>query len=239
VTFKNGSIGNVTEEKGALVSGPNLTFDNVLFHDAVLRNNGTHMECVYALQVPGMVVRNSFFRDCGIMDLAFTYGDWWSPQPPAYGSVTIENNVFMHPEQANSQGWHYYGLNIGSTANGGGSLTSWVVRNNTFENTVGVYPRSSSNTRWVNNIGTWPCVSGVAYSGNVGKKCGATDKEVNPAGSTEGTPAAQGWMNPSQGDFRLRADAPGVDAGNPSDFTATDIDGKPRVGPPDAGAYER
>ena len=33
VTFKNASIGNVIDEKGAFVSGSNFTFDNVVFHD--------------------------------------------------------------------------------------------------------------------------------------------------------------------------------------------------------------
>ena len=32
-TFRNGRIGNVIDEKGALVSGTNFTFDNVEFHD--------------------------------------------------------------------------------------------------------------------------------------------------------------------------------------------------------------
>ena len=83
-----------------LASGANLTIDNVMFHDAVLKTDGdVHMECLYAIGVPGFTIRNSTFRDCAIMDAFFTYGSWWSPQPPAYGNVTIENNVFAHPER--------------------------------------------------------------------------------------------------------------------------------------------
>ena len=96
VTFKNGSIGNILDQKGALIAGDNFTFDNVYFHDVMIRGDGVHLECIYAIQTPGLVVKNSTFQNCGVMDLFFTYGDWWSPQPPSYGDVTIENNVFGH-----------------------------------------------------------------------------------------------------------------------------------------------
>ena len=92
-TFKNGSIGNVTDEKGALISGSNFTFDNVLFHDVRLATAGVHNECVYAIVVPGFTIRNSTFRNCVTMDLAFTYGSWWNPLPPQYGNVTIEEQL--------------------------------------------------------------------------------------------------------------------------------------------------
>ena len=52
------------------------------------------MECVYAIVVPGFTVRNSTFHNCAVMDLFFTYGDWWNPLPPTYGNVTIEGNSF-------------------------------------------------------------------------------------------------------------------------------------------------
>ena len=84
-TFRNGRIGNVTDEKGALVSGTNFTFDNVVFHDVRVTDPSVHNECVYAIVVPGITVRNSLFHDCATMDLFFTYGSWWTPLPPAYG----------------------------------------------------------------------------------------------------------------------------------------------------------
>ena len=85
-----------------LATGAGLTVDNVDFHDAIYRTDGTHMECLYAIGVPGFTLRNSSFRDCAVMDVFFTYGSWWSPLPPAYGNVTIENNVFAHPEMENN-----------------------------------------------------------------------------------------------------------------------------------------
>jgi hypothetical protein len=239
VTFKNARIGNVTDEKAALVDGTNMTFDNVVFHDAVLATNGVHMECVYAIVVPGMTVRNSIFHDCAIMDLFFTYGDWWSPLPPAYGGVTLENNVFVHPEDLQSGGWHYYGLFVGNTGPGGGSLTNWVVRNNTFENDANVSRTSSSGSRWVGNVGAVNCVAGVTYKKNVGDTCGGSGKVVSPASSSSTVTAPFGWNNPAAYDFTLKPGSPAIDAGDPADAPATDITGKARGLAPDAGAYER
>jgi hypothetical protein len=239
VTFKNAAIGNVTNEKGALVSGSNFTFDNVVFHDAVSGASGVHMECVYALSVDGFTVRNSTFRDCAVMDLFFTYGDWWSPLPPAYGRITIENNVFAHPEENHNAGWHYYGLYVGNNGpNGHRVLDGWVVRNNTFETAVELPDSGSGGSRWIGNIGSWDCASGVTFRYNVGKKCAETDKAVSPAASTKSTTGAVGWVNPAAGDFRLTAGSPAIDAGDPSDAPALDRDGYQRDARPDAGAHE-
>ena len=106
-TFRNGSIGNVVDQKAALVDGSNFTFDNVRFHDAVLRTDGVHMECLYAIVVPGMTIRNSSFSNCAVMDILFTYGDWWSPLPPPYGNVTLDSNQFG-PTYNNTGGVMYY-----------------------------------------------------------------------------------------------------------------------------------
>jgi hypothetical protein len=242
VTFKNAAIGNVADEKGALVSGTNFTFDNVLFHDAIMtpggEASGVHMECVYAIVVPGMTVRNSVFRDCSVMDLFFTYGTWWSPLPPPYGGVTLENNVFAHPERISNTGWHYYGLYVGMTANGGGTFDNWVVRNNTFEGDARVEKSSGTGSRWVGNLGSWDCISGVTYRNNVGKKCGANDKAVSPAASNATRTAAFNWVNPGAVDFRLNSGSPAIDAADPNDAPKLDRDGLQRDPRPDAGALE-
>ena len=70
--FKNGAIGNVVDEKGALVDGSHFTFDNVRFHDARLVTDGVHMECLYAIVVPYMTIRNSTFTACDVFDVFFT-----------------------------------------------------------------------------------------------------------------------------------------------------------------------
>jgi hypothetical protein len=246
ITFRNASVGNVADEKGLLIIGANHLIDNVLFHDAFMTSQGeaadVHMECVYAIGVPGLTIRNSTFRDCAVMDLFFTYGSWWSPQPPAYGNVTIENNVFSHPERSNNGGWHYYGLYIGWIGPRGDDdpLTGWVVRNNTFENSssVGTSNRRAVNSRWVGNLGSWDCVAGMTYRYNVGRACSAQDKAVSPASSGPSQPAAFGWRNPAAYDFTLTAGSPAINAGDPNDAPATDRAGNPRNGVPDAGAFE-
>ena len=242
VTVKNASVGNVADEKGMLARGVNHTIDNVTFHDAVYKSDGVHMECLYALQVTGFVLRNSTFRDCAIMDVLFTYGSWWTPKPPAYGNVTIENNVFSHPEMENNGGWHYYSLYVGDTGPngaGGDPLNGWVVRNNTFESPAFISSSGGSNgTRWVNNLGSWDCMSGITYRGNVGKACSPQDKAVSPASSSATQLAAFGWTDPRGYDFRLAAGSPAVDAGTPSDAPGTDRRGWARDSRPDAGAYE-
>jgi len=242
VTFRDAAIGNVADEKGAVVSGSYFTFDNVVFHDAVMtpegEASGVHMECVYAIVVPHFTVRNSTFRDCSVMDLFFTWGTWWDPLPPSYGNVTVENNVFAHPEMDSNTGWHYYGLYVYITGNGGGTFDGWVVRNNTFENDVRVEPGPGTGSRWVGNVGTWDCVDGVVYRRNVGKRCGSSDKAVSPARSTASQTAAFGWVDPARGDFRLSKDSPAINSADPTDAPARDRAGLVRDAKPDAGAHE-
>jgi hypothetical protein len=241
VTFRNASVGNVVDEKGLLIDGANHTIDNVTFHDAVLKTSGVHMECVYAIVVPGFTIRNSTFRDCAIMDLFFTYGNWWNPLPPMYGNVTIENNVFGHSEDDNNSSWHYYGLYIASIGPNGTAdpMSGWVVRNNTFENEAAISPDNGTNgTRWVNNLGNWECKSGIAFSHNVGKKCGPTDRQVSPASSTSTVTAALGWLNPALQDFHLKPGSPAINAGDPNDAPPLDREGLQRDAQPDAGAHE-
>ena len=241
-TFKNAAVGNVVDEKGMLITGANHTIENVRFHDAVLETPGIHMECAYAIGAPGLTVRDSTFRDCAVMDLFITYGDWWKPQAPAYGNVTLENNVFSHPEAENNNGWHTCcGLYVGSLGpeGPGQPMLGWTVRNNTFEQTALVTPERGEGTRWVGNVGDWECRPGVRYSHNVGSACSDTDTPVSPASSSPETgPAPFGWVNPEAHDFRLEAGSPAVDAGDPDDAPATDRNGSRRDRSPDAGAYE-
>jgi chitodextrinase len=127
VTFKNGEIGNVTDEKGALVTENGIVFDAVRFHDVVIATSGVHSECVFAAVPEGMIVRNSTFTNCAVMDIFFVWPDWWSPAPPAYGNVVLEGNQFGDPTGS------CCGIYVGGTGpSGDRTMRNWTVRNNFF-----------------------------------------------------------------------------------------------------------
>jgi chitodextrinase len=164
-TFKNGSIGNVSDEKGAMISGPNMLFDNVLFHDVVLRTAGVHLECIMALWNQGMVIRNSTFRNCGIMDASIGIGDWWSPPPPAYTNVTLENNVWGTSRTDGGSCCAAYSLALWATkvpqGTDYGVLHNWRIVGNRFESGSGVIvrPRDDGSNVICGNSGNVPSAS--------------------------------------------------------------------------------
>ena len=245
--FKNGSTFNVVDEKGALVSGSRITFVNFKFHDVRVTGSAVHNECVYS-SGPNLTVRRSHFWNCPTMDLFITRGTWWNQ--PAYGGITIENNVFEHSTMEEPGSWHYYGLLFGGQLREGGApLTNLKVRYNTFEQAVGLESgfRAAGDSEWVGNVGGgWDCIPGMQFRHNVGEKCSATDKNVArpsscgpPACRTPQT-ATQGWVDPARHNFRLKARAPAINAGDRADFPRVDKDGRARPAGrrPDAGAYE-
>jgi hypothetical protein len=233
VTLRDSRVGNVTDEKGAIIGETGFTVDNVVFHDVLVTDSHVHNECVYATGAEGLTIRNSVFINCATMDLFFTnYAGG-----PDYGNITVENNVFEHSMREDRE-WHYYSLFVGNTGPSGADLRNWVVRNNTFEIDARVSLTRATGSRWVGNLGGWDCVSGVAYRHNVGTKCGVTDKRVSPDSSTRIAQAPFGWLSPATHDFRLTAGSPAIDAGDPDDHPMTDRDGLLRVGAPDAGAHE-
>ena len=132
-TFKNGSIGNVVDEKGALVTGAGIVFENTYFHDVRIATSGVHNECVWAGVPEGMRITNSEFFNCATMDIFFTYPDYWNPLPPPYGNVTLENNQFDVPR---SFGGSPNGYSVYITKNGAQNqfpMSGWRVRNNFFD----------------------------------------------------------------------------------------------------------
>ena len=239
--FHNGSSANVVDEKGVLVAGSFVTFDNFNVHDVKVTNSSVHNECVYSLG-PNLTFRNSRFWNCATMALFITRGNWWNQ--PLYGGVTLINTVFGHSTNTGPGSWHYYALGI----NGGviQEMRNWRVINNTFETEVSGDGTPAPGTIWANNVGDWSCYPGAIFTGNVGKKCSASDKAVAPAAScappacSRATTGRHGWVDPSRNDFHLTAKSPAINAANPAYAPARDKDGRlRRVGPrPDAGAYE-
>jgi hypothetical protein len=140
VTFKNGRIGNVVDEKGAILSGTDVTVDNTLFHDVIVHTDGVHNECAYVIVAERIHIRNSTFTNCATMDIMLTYGSWWTPLPPDWGNGVIENNKFYHPRMMDGQQWHYYGLLWNGAMP---SIHGWTVRNNWFETILPGQPGSN------------------------------------------------------------------------------------------------
>jgi hypothetical protein len=248
VTFKNGRIGNVIDQKGALVGGwtstasLNTVFDNVVFHDVLQIGDGIHNECLFS-QAPGLVVRNSTFRGCATMDLMVTRGDWWGQ--PTYGGVTLINNVFSHSTHGEEPTWHYFGFLIHGNM---GQLTNARIINNTFENEVGGITNAEIHQAsgvWANNIGGgWDCLPGMTYRGNVGKKCHSSDVASSPAAGcapplcTPRQIQPVGFVDSIAHDFRLTSSSKAIGAADPAYAPATDRLGYRRDAHPDAGAYE-
>jgi hypothetical protein len=242
VTFRNGRIGNVVDEKGALLGGEespeslHMVLDNVTFHDVIQKGDAVHNECLFT-QTAGLTLRNSIFTNCATMDASINRGSWWGQQP--YGGVTLENNVFGH--SVNGSGWHYYGVMFST-----GAFTNNRIVNNTFENAVYFSNIGSGwSGLWANNIGGgWDCLSGVTFKGNVGQKCATGDKPLSPQNScfppacNPGRTMPVGWVDPAAGDFHLKADSAAIGAADPAYAPATDRDGKVRGATPDAGAYQ-
>ena len=170
-------------------------------------------------------------------------GDFWGQ--PSYGGLTLENNVFAHSVNGQDPNWHYYGFLLHGNM---GQLTNVRIVNNTFESPVGGITSEdvhSASGVWANNIGGgWDCLPGITYRGNLGKRCTASDRAMEPSSScappacTGRIIAPVGWVNSVAYDFHLKAGSPAVGAADPAYATARDRDGKLRDNDPDAGAYE-
>ena len=215
------TIGNFA---GSPVSN-NVVVDGVFFHDVGRQNcGGCHVECLFLQEAANVIIRNSKFTRCDIMDL---YVSPVQGGPTAY-NVTIENNWFDQPTDGGS-----YALDIHPDA--GTVPRNFIVRYNSFNSSILVYPEFNyDNVQFIANVGrTAYCgQSGITYAYNVwsNQKCGSTDKV-----------APNGFVNAGAFDLHLSATSAAINAGNPASYPATDIEGTPRPqgGAPDAGADER
>ena len=115
-TYKNLEIRDVTDVQMVTNTGRFANFTNVSFRDAVMttagENAGVHMECLWS-SGPNLIIRNSVFRDCSVMDLFLTRGDWYGQGNDC--CVTLENNIFFPSERTNNGGLHYYSVGTRAT----------------------------------------------------------------------------------------------------------------------------
>jgi len=217
------TIGNYA---GQAVS-TNVIVDGVYFHDIGRQNDpGGHVECLFLQESSGVVIRNSKFTRCDIIDL------YVSPVQggPTASNVLVENNWFDEPTDGGS-----YAIDI--HPDNGTVPHNFTLRYNSIDSSVLIYTGFTYENMVVDsNIGRISSCDtpGVTYRYNVwgNEKCGATDRTGAP-----------GFVNPdgSTFDLHLKPGSAAIDAGNPGSYPARDIDGtaRPRGGHPDAGASER
>lgn len=139
--FHNGSVGNIHNEKGALVSGEDITIDHTRFHDVTV-DEGVHNEAIYAISVQDFTLRDSTFSNIATFDLFLTYPTWWGYDPPPDSGITLEGNHFGKTYKADGS-VHYFtvmaantGTGPGFSCNGDsvlGYIQDWTVRDNVFE----------------------------------------------------------------------------------------------------------
>jgi hypothetical protein len=244
ISFIGGSVGPSVDENSRIASnGPstsaspkNILIDGVDFHDfTVSPGSGAHVECLQVWAVDGLTIRNSTFRNCEVFDIFLQKLPGGAAATPS--NILIENNFF------DCCGTGFYSIRMADHAG-----TSWknvTIRNNSLNKELNPDPGVPySNVKIVGNVGPavkfWrgsngaiePKPAGIEVDYNVwyaGSKVGSHDKV-----------AASGFRNAAAVDFHLNAGAAAIDAGDPANAPATDIDGdaRPAGSAPDAGADE-
>ena len=212
-----------------------ILIDGARFQNFARSTSSDHTECLQFEPADYVTIRNSVFTKCDTITLAFftsLAGD--SRSPAGYAApdhIVLENN-FIDQSYDATGGPTYNGLQIGE-------CTNCVIRYNTWLQNAHLPCNApcgeiSLNNLVVGNLGPQSdCGNGgIVFSHNVfqGIACGPSDKSV----------ADLGFVNPLTLDLHLLATSPAVDAGDPANFPATDIDGqhRPRGPAPDAGADE-
>lgn len=200
----------------------NLTIEDSSFHDVTVPSgSSTHSQCIYVAGTQGMTVRRSYFYNCAIFDI-FQSGD-----VDTTTDMLIENNVFEAPRLQGGSCCAYFTVRFAW-----GVPERVTVRNNSSEHQMDFRLGAVASKVVGNTIQSGiACADGVQFSHNVVTKtrpCSSTDKSVGSIG----------YRNPDNHDFGLASSSPAIDAGDPSDHPATDIEGLGRRGAPDAGAHE-
>jgi hypothetical protein len=200
-----------------------ILLDRVYMHDYV--NPDTHMECLTVQAANNFVLRNSRFRRCQDFDVLFKH------RSPVVTStnVTIENTWFDDPEPTGTSAIQF------SEPDGGGTYENLLIRHNSFMGKLTMKPDVGYKNALVTGN------AGNAYGGPCGESRVRTGFNVWADGGCRGdTRANPGFRDANGFDFHLAPGAAAVDAGDPRNHPARDIDGqkRPRGKRPDAGADE-
>jgi Right handed beta helix region len=220
-----GDFGPITEFVSKIEYGDDgpprdVLIDGAHFHDH--RAHESHSECIAAYSGENVTIRNSTFDNCE------PFGIFLSPSAGEVATgYTIENNVFTNT------GGVPMSAHIKAGAEDGSDCSRLTVRFNTFIDDNVISECRGKDIRWHSNVfELGGCGEVGRFDHNVwlegGTRCGSdTNVQVDDLGLTQ--------------DAHLTAESPAIEAGDPSDAPAADIDGELRLfGPaPDAGADER
>lgn len=232
VRVLGGSVGGVQDGTSPTIGNyrgeppsTNILVDRVLFHDIGRQEApGAHVECLFLQEAVGVVIRNSRFTRCDIMDL------YISPTQggPTATNVLIENNWFDTPTDGG-----YYAVNLNPDP--GTDPKNFVFRYNSLDAGLLIYPEPTyEGSRVIGNIGRVPYCgqSGIQYAGNLwaNQRCGSTDR-LGPSG----------FVDAERFDFHLKPDSRALGAAPVGDAPPSDMDGdrRPLRSAADAGADQR
>jgi hypothetical protein len=182
-------------------------------HDYDRSNTSQHMECLYFVATVNLTFRGNTVGPCDIIGIHAK-----EPGTGQFLNNTLENNIFL----PGSNGVQYTGYT---------PCVNLVFRYNLVAD--GLIDNCSPKTITGNiflGSGDSSC-TGWSYNVFTASACG-------PA-SVIATASAL-FVDPAHSNYRPRSGSPAIDAGNPSNYPPTDIDGTPRPeGPrPTAGPYE-
>ncbi len=246
ISFIGGSAGPAADENNIIgsngtsttASPTNILIKGVHIHDYTLTpGSGAHVDCLQVWAANGLTVTGSTFNDCEVFDIFLQFLPGGSAGTPK--NVTIQNNFL----DCCRSGFYSIMLPYHSGATVGSHFTNVTIRNNSTNKAMTADPDASyTNVKFDGNIG--PSLvfysnakdtlqgkpAGVSADYNVwysGKKIGAHDQV-----------ASSGFVEPSKLNFNLEPGAAALNHGDPFDYPATDIYGKHRPNPPDAGATQ-
>jgi hypothetical protein len=219
-----------------------LTIDGAIFENFARCSSSDHTECLQTEPSDYLTIRNSVFRRCDTIVINITENSGNSLSPAGHiesDHILIENSFFDQATDATAaNGEAYYSLRVPSGTNVTLRNNSWLDQP-LLSSSAQYY---KANYRLVGNVGPFSssfCENGyTTYSHNVFSDTTCGDPSSKAVGNNFG------FADPSVGgslDLHLLAGSPAINAGDPNDFPAMDIDGqaRPLGGLPDAGADER
>lgn len=260
VTVRNFDIGNTTAglnvgEDSNLVQtlgGPAVYNTNLTFEYGRLHDNGSpsvtnaHNECMYAVNVAPLTVRNVLFESCTYYGIFLT--DFNDPGIPETGdNLLIENNVFRQGQTSDGSPYVWaisFHPQVDQTP-----VTNAVIQYNTIENglSLGFTGTPGSLTvrgniiakgAWQDDASSAQCRTGVTFTKNVmPTNCGATNTTRTEAQIRADWVSVNTTWGAAE-DFHLVTGAAAIGQGDTASYPATDIDLVARTSPPDAGAYK-